>query len=351
LESFGQFSEVFVRPEAPALELIIPVSTQIADYASAVGDALRFIANFEGRDELVVYASLIQSDRDVIRIGASEADDDGSIGIDPGVDIVQHARDLLASAACAAIDPRRAYHLGKMQQAEEYMRRVRLGQTEHGSFVVTLLAPIPPALSVSRQIPMWPHIEDEPFERKVTRFLAQALLAAREAVVESNRGDDGWSAFTNAVAQGVSANLCEAVASIAQKANGADVSVTWARTRPAPKPRDHVMFSRSDGDTLNEAARQFRLREPKPDVRVFGFVTDLHCGEDEHEGRITIKSLIEGKLRSITAVLSPEDYRTAIQANERQVGITAFGDLESEGQRWRLLESREIRILEADDEK
>jgi len=168
-------------------------------------------------------------------VRASDAADDGSIGIDPGVEIVQHARNLLASAACAALDPRRAYHLGKFQQAEDYMRRVRLGQTEHGSFVVTLLAPIPPALSAIEQRSLWPDLEKEPYERQVTRILAQALRSAHSAVVASNRGI-GLTAFTDAVSQGVSANLCEAVASIIDQADGADLSVTWAKTRPAPMP-------------------------------------------------------------------------------------------------------------------
>ena len=88
---------------------------------------------------------MVRADRDVLRVRAPEADDDGSFGIDRGVELVQHARDMLASAACAAFDPRRAYHLKKVQRAEDYMRHVRLGQTEHGSFVVTLLAPMPPA--------------------------------------------------------------------------------------------------------------------------------------------------------------------------------------------------------------
>src|SRR6266851_6042915 len=127
VEPFGEYSAVYARAEAgPKGEIIIPSTTEIGDYASAVGEAIRFIANFENRDELAIYGDLTRADRDVIRVRAPEADDDGSIGIDPGVEIVLHARNLLASAACAAFEPRPAYHLGKVQQAELYMRRVRL---------------------------------------------------------------------------------------------------------------------------------------------------------------------------------------------------------------------------------
>jgi hypothetical protein len=310
VEPYGQFSEVYARPKSSE-ELIIPASTEIADYAAAIATALRFIAEYEDRDELALYADLIRADRDVIRVRAPDADDDGSISVDPGVEIVQHARDMLASAACSAVEPRQAYHLGKVQQAESYMRRVRLGQTEHGSFVITLLAPIPPVLSPSKQASFWPNLEQEPFDRQVTRVLTQALHSAQDAIVESNRGD-GLSAFVDAVSKGVSANLCEAVASIVDRAAGADFSVTWARTRPAPVPR----------------------------------VTDLHRAEDQADGRVTIKAIVDGRPRSLSGNLSQSDYGTAIRAHGKQLPVTLVGDLEREGQRWRLIEPRDIRIIE-----
>ena len=350
LESFGQYSEIYTRAQnGTKNELIIPFTTEITDYASAVGEAIRFIAKFEDRDEIAIYADLTRADRDVVRVRAADADDDGSIGIDPGVEIVQHARDLLSSAACAAFDPRPTYHLGKIQQAEDYMRRVKLGQTEHGSFIVTLLAPIPPALSALGQKTFWPDLEEEPYERQVTRVLAQALHSAHRAIVASNRGV-GLSAFSEAVSAGVSANLCEAVASIISQADGADLSVTWAKTRPAPMPRDRIVFNRADGEILKEAARQFRLREPRPEERIIGFVTHLRRPEDQFDGHVTIKAIVDGRTRSLSADLSRLDYDIAVQAHRRQLPVTIIGDLVIEGQRWRLRAPRDIRIVEDDND-
>jgi len=348
LEPFGEFSEVYTRSDGePASELVIPASTAIGDYASAVGEALHFLAAFENRDELAIYSDLVRADRDVIRVRAPDADNDGSISIDPGVELVSQARDMLASAACAALEPRSAYHLAKVQKAQDYMRRVRLGQTEEGSFVVTLLAPIPPILADSLQTSVWPHLEQEPFERRVTRMLTQSLHAARDAIVESNRGE-GLKPFVGAVSRGVSANLCEALASIIKRSDGADVSVTWARTRPTPVPRDRIVFGRADGEVLTEAARQLRLREPRRDERVLGYVTDLHRAEDER--RVTIKAIIDGRPRSLGIFLSEADYEIAVRANGRQAAVTLVGDLELDGQRWKLTDPREIRLMEGDDE-
>jgi hypothetical protein len=344
IEAYGEFSEVYVDPSEQKLEVIIPFTADIVDYASAVGAAIKYVSSFENRDELAVYADLTRADRDVLRVRAPEADDDGSISLDPGVEIVQHARNLLASAACAAFETRRAYHVGKIQQAEDYMHRVRMGQTEHGSFVVTLLAPMPPALTRSQQTLLWPNLEEEPYERKVTRVLAQALGSARDAIIASNRGE-GMDAFTNAVARGVSANLCEAVAAIIDQANGADLSLTWAKTRPTPEARSHIVFKRSDAEVLKEASRQLRLDEPRRDEHILGYVTRLKRHEDEIDGFITIKSLIDNKVRALSAYLSPADYHLAIKAHDEKKPISIIGDIEMSGQRWRVVSPREVKVI------
>jgi hypothetical protein len=194
---------------------------------------------------------------------------------------------------------------------------------------------------------LWPDLEQEPYERQVTRVLTQALHSAHKAVIDSNRGD-GLSAFASAVSKGVSANLCEAVASIIDQAGGADVSVTWARTRPAPTPRDRIIFGRVEGEILKEVARQFRLKEPRRDERIIGYVTHLHRPEDQFEGRITIKAIVDGKARSLSVELSQAEYDIAVQAHQQQLPVTVVGDLETEGQRWQLKEPRDIHIVEDD---
>lgn len=350
VERFGQYSEVYTRQSAERTdEMIIPFTDQIADYAEAVGSVISQIARTEGRDELAVYADLNLADRDVIRVRAPEADDDGSIELEPGVELVQHARDLLASAACSAYEARRAFYLGKVPQAASYMRRVRLGQTERGSFVVTLLAPIPPSLGTERQQTLWPSLEDEPYERKVTRTLVQGLQSAQEAVIAVNRGDDGLEAFTRAVSRGVSANLCESVASMIDQSNGADVSVTWARTRPAPSVRAQIVFGRADAEILREAGRQLRLQEPRRDERILGYVINLHRGEGETEGQVTIKALLDGRPRSLQVVLPGPLYQIAIAAHDKQHPIAIVGDLESHSRRWRLAEPRDLQIVDDRD--
>lgn len=231
-DKYGEHSDVYAKAGGP--ELIIPGTAQLGDYAQVVAEVIDELARHENRSELQVFRDLIGSDRDVVRVRAPEADGDGSVQVDAGVNIFAQAREILLSAACSANEPRPAYRTGKNKEATAYMSRVRLGQTEHGSFVVTLFAPVPPSLEGPKQSDFWPVPAEEPFDRLVTRYLADGLQAAHKAAEQVVRGG-GINAFTNAVHKGVSANLCEALSSLIDVGEGLDVSVTWSRTRPTPR--------------------------------------------------------------------------------------------------------------------
>lgn len=348
-ESFGDHSDVYQRPKSG--ELIIPGTENLADYQTVVSDLIAAFARVEDRDELAVYRDLVGADRDVIRVRSPEADGDGSVRIEAGVDLVLNARDLLLSAACAAKEPRPAYRAGKVKDATDYMARVRLGQTEHGSFVVTLLAPVPPALEVSgTQTDLWPSAESEPFDRLVTRRLADGLQAARIAAEQVMRLGGGLEPFRQAVPKGVSANLCEALAQLIDRGEGLEVSVTWAKTRLTPEPRRRISFSRAEGDIFREAARVFRTLEPRPDERIEGFVIGCDRKPDEVVGRVTIRTIIDSQPVSVKSELEPVLYSEALQAHEKKQAISIAGDLKRQGQRWHLLNPRALSALEATDE-
>jgi hypothetical protein len=342
-DAYGAHADVYAGGKRP--EIILPRTIRLADYPAAVSRLIGIFAKESGRDELGIYRDLAGADRDVVRVGAPRGDEDGSVALDAGVNIVVHARDMLLAAACAARAPQRFYRAGANKEAIDYMRRVKLGQTEHGSFVVTLLAPVPPLLQPPLD-PSWMDFDDEPMERKVTRRLMDALEASRSAAEKALAGDA--AAFENAVASGVSANLCEAVATIIEQSNGVDIGLTWARTRPAPEMVRRVSFSGSDAEILKEAARMFRLKHPKPDETLFATVHKLKRDQEEIEGVVTLRAMIDDKSQSVTAVLDQANYSIAIQAHKSRTPVIVKGDLEHVGHRWQMTNAA-MRLFTDDD--
>ena len=249
---------------------------------------------------------------------------------------------MLLAVACSLDEPRPLYRIGANKEASEIIRRMRLGQTERGSFVVTLLTPvIPPQL----QEPLLPDMgfDDDPLHRQLTRRLAHALSEVREA---TERASVGYKeAFEKSVSAGTSANLCEALAQMIEPFPHLDVSMTWARTRPMKSPRDVVRFSKDDVPILREAARSFRNREPKLDVQLFGSVQRLKRDRTETEGTVTLRASVDGKTQSVIAVLNPSDYNLAIKAHQQRLPVIAEGDLDRFGQRWHLSNPRIVEVI------
>ena len=340
-EPYRVHSDVYVGEARP--EIIIPRTDRLGDYASVVATLIDTFARVAGQDDLTVYRSLVAADRDAVRVRAA-ASDDGSVTLNDGVHLIVGARDLLLSAACSLGEPQPVYPAGANREAADLLRRMRLGQTDQGSFVVTLRTPIVP-----RPIPaLFPDPDDRnaPIERRITRRLVEAVTAARQATERAAAGDDG--AFEETVASGVSANLCEALVRIIEPFPTLDVGVSWARTRPVAATGTVVRFGRADAALLREAARSLRERAPRPEVRLHGFVRLLKRGQAEDDGTIRLATDIDGQRQSVVAVLERADYERAVQAHRDRAPVVLAGDLERMGQRWRLLNPHLAGVLRDD---
>ncbi len=209
---------------------------------------------------------------------------------------------------------------------------------------MTLLTPV-----VSAPLPaLLPDPDDRnaPIERRMTKRLVRALAAVRQAVERTAAGEAG--AFGGAVADGVSANLCEALVLLIEPFPTLDVGVSWARTRPVTVPATVVRFGRADAALLREAARSLRERGPRPDVRLYGFVRRLNRGQAGDDGTISLLAKIDGQRQSVAAVLERADYEKAIQAHRDRTPVVLSGDLERMGQRWRLLNPRLTDVIRDD---
>ncbi len=343
VDTYGDYSDVYAAEGLP--EIILPRTERLGDYANVVSQLIEIFAKVADIDNLSLYRDLVTADRDVIRVRAG-GKDDGAVALGDGVSLVSGARDMLLAAACSLSNPRPLYRAGANKKANDYMRRVRLGQTEQGSFAVSLLTPVvPPPI----QLPLIPGCgaNHDPIERRITVRLADALNATREATEETVGGDT--VAFSAAVPYGASVNLFEALVQLIEPFPTLDVSLAWARTRPRKKARDVICFSSDDAPILREAAREFRNREPRPDERLFGFVHRLKRDKSQTDGTIALRSEIDGEAQTVTAVLNASDYERAIRAHKDRAAVAAEGDLERVGQRWGLLNPRILSVIPSAD--
>ena len=342
---YRDVSDVYVGEGLP--DIVVPRTQRIDDYAFVVGRLIDAFSKVADTDPIIVYHELVNADRDVIRVRVPEADED-SLPVEQGVALVSGARDLLLAAACSLEDRRPLYRVGSNQGAMDYLRRVRLGHTERGSFAVTLLPPVvPPDVEPPGEYEDDGRVQEEPLERRMTDHFSNTLSATRSAAEQTASGSA--RAFAQAVASGASANFCEAMMSLIGPFPELEVSVSWALTRPAVSRKTVFTFFQDDSPILRAASNSLRARGPKHDVVLFGKVGRLSRDDGDEDGRITVRAAVDGQTQSVIAELSWTEYEMAIIAHHGGVVIGLEGDLERVGQRWHMRNPRVVDVIPVDD--
>ncbi|MGA6113348.1 hypothetical protein [Agrobacterium radiobacter] len=328
-------------------EILIPIRASAPDFVSVMARTLKQLEDVEGRSQLEILRDLMNSGFDVVRIAAqSPATRDGTVRIEDGLKIFENSREMMLAAACAVVQPRPVFHSRKPQQATDFLRKARFGQTEVGSFVLTVLTPITPSLVT---VDLFGNdIDEAPFERSVTETLARAV--GRMVSAAETMAVRGFSAFQEAVKEGVSANLCEAVADLlkADETSTLKVDFAWAMNRPRPATKP-IFISQSVAGNLEAAAKSFRATDTFDDYVVEGPVVKLQHEAGENTGRATILADLEGRARKVSVVLPLEMYNLAVEAhrNYRQIRLT--GDVAKEGRGYNLRDPKRLEIV-SDDE-
>jgi hypothetical protein len=302
------------------------------------------LEHVEGRSQQEILEDIEATSTDTVRIRAISADAvGGTVSLDAGVTMIEQAREIVLAAACSTVRPRSYWARRKPAEASEYIKKVRLGQTDRGSYVVTLQSPVPPSLRSDLE-------PEQPFERRVTETLSRSLSAVHAAARQA-AGTGELDSFREAVASGVSANLCDAIVRLFDATPGAEfkVSVSWSKGRPSKQgPIYETILSSDFAPVIAEASRIFKETAPEDDFEVLGFVERLDRPPGLDHGHVTVNSVLDRRMRRIVIELRDPDYQVAVEAHRQPRPISCTGDLIRNGRSYELKNPRDFQIVDVD---
>jgi len=296
----GFRSVLRTRSNGTEVEVVVPLDDSLDDYAKAIGRIVETVAEVGLTSQLDILHQIQAIGTDVIRVRAAhDSYADGTIPLESGTALFEASRSMLVAAALATDEPRAAYRGNRPNKVDDFLREARLGQTEQGSYVVTMRTRIPPDLfssspQLTLDVGLEPPVADTPFERKVTETLARALRATKEAIAESAATHNS-KPFEEAVKSGVSANLLDAIIALTEQTGAVetDVEVGWSPTRvPDPSLQSRTRFLRSEASTLKEASRILREREPDDNFELEGMVVGLEAEDQSAPHIITVRARV-----------------------------------------------------------
>jgi hypothetical protein len=342
---------VYRYPALRDAEALIPSRRDLADYVERMADVVQMLAAVEQRSAWEIIADLSSPPADVLRLRISAPNATlGTLPLDEGIRLIDGARSLLLAAACsarqaAAFYPRQAY-----KEALEFLQACHLGQTERGSFVAKIMAPVPP--EISRQGTLFDtdegaFIASEPFARQSTVRLMSALGHIRGSIDSGN-----YDQILEGVGEGVSANLCEAVASMQPEGDQAHLHIrmTWSSSRPRlPKTVESAIgFSRTAFEIVRESGRKLREELYMTRKRLEGRVISLKADPsllDDFEGMVTLKADVGGTPTRVQVLLRSDEYKMACNAHRDGLVVAVTGLLQREAKLYYLRQAQDFSVV------
>ena len=310
-----------------AWEVILPWSDRLADYAENMAGLIAVLEQVEERSQFNILQDLQAIGTDIIRVRSPHEPVQRYLSLNRSAELLSDSYSMLSSAARAVENPQPAYRGKLTADVSTYLDNVRPAPGYHESYNLTLHSPV--RATVGQQEDFG---EDfySPFPRRATMKLAQALQSTDRAISESIVGDS-LDPFEKAIADGVSANLCDSVADLAKNGHGITVDVIWSDIRPSNTPAAHFSFSENSADILVEVARAFRRNEPSVNEQIIAQVVQLEREPDEFDGQAIILAARDGRLTRIRVQFYEAVYNTVIDAFREHRAIMLNGDIHRVG--------------------
>jgi hypothetical protein len=338
-EQSGRWATWVRNQDDEEFEIALPLTTQYRDFALRMSDVLQVLEAVEKRSQPEIWRDLLLTSADVVQVRLTDSDlADGSLPLEEAAGLVQKATDMMLAAACAAVGPRAYFPSKRPGPATEYLRQIRLRQTEGGSFGLTILSRVPPSLAADNG--QFLELE-EPFERRVTQTLAKSLTSVRTAC-EKAASTGKVESFVSAVSQGVSANLCDALVGMGTGGDAGrslQISLSWARHRPLDPRRcvaGDAFFPPDAFPLIQEAGVYLKESTPREEFEARGPVVKLERADGTPTGKVTIHCFVDDQARKVSVDLPESQYHDAVTAHDSGSVVRCLGVLTREGRSFRL---------------
>jgi hypothetical protein len=241
-------------------EALLPMDTALRDYAGAMVQFARRIAEAEGRAVDRVLRDLVAPDVDrhrPARLGPNDAGLEAATSLLDGI-----GRALLASA-CSTLQARSFHPRMTLSEAESFVSATRFASTEAGSFVVVIETPI----EVENARPGFGRDVSVTLMRSLAHIATSLRNGTPDRIVNPESDEPQ-----------VSSNLCEAILRMAPQSEISDLrfTVAWsALVSPPAEVPTSVSVDRTMYEPLENVASQLRPSKSSARHEYLGFVKEL----------------------------------------------------------------------------
>ncbi len=314
--------------------LAIPANEEYEDFYPILRNVMSVLEKFEKRsiNEIIKDVTTTFIDRLEIRV-ISEITEDGKIPLEYAAACVEGLKELILYSACAEQFARPiCYHA--TDYAKAFLKKFKLAQTEKGSFILNV--DIQVVDENNEQVVLDQYDVPTPFEHKVIERIGRAISQV-DAIV--NNQQQLTETAEGAFETGITANMCDAFLKMRPISDEDKVSATIRYASSLTKKTgqvEHIEMRVNHFLVIDELAKIYRDKVAIQDTTLTGIIRSLTKKSDTDGDLQTIKlyTTFNGTPRTVTIVLSTEQYRIACDAHRDGLEVEISGELDMSKPHW-----------------
>ena len=320
----------------------IPVESNLADYTRRLREAIEDISKFEQRDSAKIVEDILRppGDRVVVRVESDETTRH-SLPLGKSIQLRDGVKMMLLAAAHSAISREKYFPRLSQKQAMDLFDQILELPAEGGSFATSYVIPVKPKVG---ELDL-----DDPFGRQTSVILLEALNRIHQV-----RRLGGLDELAEANDVGVTGNLLVALSKIRDVARTVEISMNWARSRPAPRMGALIRFEKDQLNDIESVAEILKDRSEYPGIELRGHVYLLQREDGKEAGRVVLVPEqtpdLSMRLSRLELFLKGPDYERALEAHKHGYRLDVTGVLKKEQRAWHLAEPRILRTVNLSDE-
>jgi hypothetical protein len=300
----------------------LPESREFRDYNQAMHRVIQNISNSLGKSVEQIILELLNPLSDILKFRISgENAEFGSLLIEDGLSLFDYSKKLIAATAKDIVQPRLT-HMGRPDtQTADFMKNCRLGQTEIGSYIISVVCPMATIdKNGLRQLTLFDEISlsSQSFTRKVVNKLLSSVQIVKESVIKGGLEE---LILKNVDRQEdvISTDFLDALIKINSARYDLDISLKYAPTiKENTLSLTNVSFDHDYCEPIRVLIDKIKGVQEK-NATYIGRITRLSALPDvdsREGGSITIVYLDANSKKKETKLdLTKDDYQSAIFAH------------------------------------
>ena len=267
-------------------QINIPCNLEFNDYSFSMYRVIKTLAKVENKSEEELILELLNPLSDILRVRqVSKNVENGSILFEDAINLFEQSKRLLLNATLDVLNFKPLYKGRVLEEAQKFINQCRYGQTEIGSYVISLVCPF---INIEngeiQQLSLFS--KEETAAQSITRKATRKVIESIDIIKQTIDSGKELSTVIEDERQHISVSFIEALAALnlAENENSIEISAKWAPTISENKP------------SFNKVAISHDYYSPMKSV------IDKYKKEDEQHSII-----IEGKIYQLDATPNLEN--------------------------------------------